>query len=199
MSFCLILLAAGDSKRFGSKIPKPFIKVGGKTILEHSLYKFNKIKQIKGIVVVFNKKHKKFFRYIKSNNFLKVTGGKTRQESTHKALKFIKKNRVKFTNVLIHDSARPNFSLKLINQIIKASKKNTVVPRIPIHDALKELIGNGILLNLPRKNFFSTQTPQSFNFNEILKLHSINKSIYKDDDLSLVHSLKKLNLLKGKK
>ncbi len=199
MSFCLILLAAGDSKRFGSKIPKPFIKVGGKTILEHSLYKFNKIKQIKGIVVVFNKKHKKFFRYIKSNNFLKVTGGKTRQESTHKALKFIKKNRVKFTNVLIHDSARPNFSLKLINQIIKASKKNTVVPRIPIHDALKELIGNGILLNLPRKNFFSTQTPQSFNFNEILKLHSINKSIYKDDDLSLVHSLKKVKFVEGEK
>ena len=199
MSFCLILLAAGDSKRFGSKIPKPFIKVGGKTILEHSLYKFNKIKQIKKIVVVFNKKHKKFFRYIKSNNFLKVTGGKTRQESTHKALKFIKKNRVKFTNVLIHDAARPNFSLKLINQIIKASKKNTVVPRIPIHDALKELIGNGMLLNLPRKNFFSTQTPQSFNFNEILKLHSINKSIYKDDDLSLVHSLKKVKFIEGEK
>ena len=42
MSFCLILLAAGDSKRFGSKIPKPFIKVGGKTLLEHSLFKFNK-------------------------------------------------------------------------------------------------------------------------------------------------------------
>ena len=199
MSFCLILLAAGDSKRLGSKIPKPFIKVGGKTILEHSLYKFNKIKQIKKIVVVFNKKHKKFFRYIKSNNFLKVTGGKTRQESTHKALKFIKKNRVKFTNVLIHDAARPNLTLKLINQIIKASKKNTVVPRIPIHDALKELIGNGMLLNLPRKNFFSTQTPQSFNFNEILKLHSINKSIYKDDDLSLVHSLKKVKFIEGEK
>ena len=28
MSFCLILLAAGDSKRFASKIPKPFIKIG---------------------------------------------------------------------------------------------------------------------------------------------------------------------------
>ena len=95
MSFCLILLAAGDSKRFGSKIPKPFIKVGGKTILEHSLYKFNKIKQIKGMLIVFNKKHKNSFVILKSNNFLKVTGGKTRQESTHKALKFIKKNKIK--------------------------------------------------------------------------------------------------------
>ena len=45
MSFCLVLLAAGDSKRFGSKIPKPFIKIGEKTLLEYSLIKFGKVKQ----------------------------------------------------------------------------------------------------------------------------------------------------------
>ena len=84
MSFCLILLAAGDSKRFNSKIPKPFIKVAGKALLEHSLIKFNKIKQIKKIVVVINKKHSRFLKEIKSNNFSKIIGGKTRQESTIK-------------------------------------------------------------------------------------------------------------------
>ena len=50
MSFCLILLAAGESKRFSYKIPKPFIKIGGKTILELSLRKFNKIEEIKNIL-----------------------------------------------------------------------------------------------------------------------------------------------------
>jgi len=199
MSFCLILLAAGDSKRFNSKIPKPFIKVAGKALLEHSLIKFNKIKQIKKIVVVINKKHPSFLKQIKSNNFSKITGGKTRQESTCKALRYIKKNRIKCTNVLIHDSARPNFSLKLIKKIINASRKNTVVPKIPIHDALKESVNEKFLLNLPRENFFSTQTPQSFNFREILALHSKNKSLYKDDDLSLVQSLKKVKFVDGEK
>ena len=199
MSFCLILLAAGDSKRFASKIPKPFIKVGGKTLLEHSLSKFNKIKQIKKIIVVINKKHKKFFRDIKSNNFSKVMGGKTRQESANKALKYIKKNRIKCSNVLIHDSARPNFSLRLIKKIINASKKNTVIPKIPIHDALKKFAGKETLLNLSRENFFSTQTPQSFNFKKILDLHSENKSFYKDDDLSLLQSLKKVKFVDGEK
>ena len=199
MSFCLILLAAGDSKRFASKIPKPFIKVGGKTLLEHSLSKFNKIKQIKKIIVVINKKHKKFFRDIKSNNFSKVIGGKTRQESANKALKYIKKNRIKCSNVLIHDSARPNFSLRLIKKIINASKKNTVIPKIPIHDALKKFVGKETLLNLSRENFFSTQTPQSFNFKKILGLHSENKSFYKDDDLSLLQSLKKVKFVDGEK
>ena len=60
MSFCLILLAAGEGKRFKSKIPKPYVKVGGKTLLEHSLLKFAKISEIKKIVVAYNAKHTKF-------------------------------------------------------------------------------------------------------------------------------------------
>ena len=199
MSFSLILLAAGDSKRLGSKVPKPFIKIGKKTLLEYSLIKFNKIRQIKKIIIVTNKKHSRFFKNIKFNNCVKIVGGKTRQESTYKALKHIKKNKIKCTNVLIHDSARPNFSVKLIKRIINASKRNAVIPKIPMHDALKESIGKKILLNLPRKNFFSTQTPQSFNFNEILDLHSRNKALYKDDDLSLVQSLKKVKFVNGEK
>jgi 2-C-methyl-D-erythritol 4-phosphate cytidylyltransferase/2-C-methyl-D-erythritol 2,4-cyclodiphosphate synthase len=199
MSFSLILLAAGDSKRLGSKVPKPFIKIGKKTLLEYSLIKFNKIRQIKKIIIVANKKHSKFFKNIKFNNCVKIVGGKTRQESTYKALKYIKKNKIKCTNVLIHDSARPNFSVKLIERIINASKRNSVIPKIPMHDALKESISKKILLSLPRENFFSTQTPQSFNFNEILNLHSKNKALYKDDDLSLVQSLKKVKFINGEK
>ena len=57
MSFCLILLAAGDSKRFNSKIPKPFVKIAGKTLLEHSLTKFSKIRQIKNTIIVIKNKH----------------------------------------------------------------------------------------------------------------------------------------------
>ena len=199
MSFSLILLAAGNSKRLSSKIPKPFIKIANKTLLEYSLIKFGKIRQIKKIIIVTNKKHSKFSKNIKFNNCVKIVGGKTRQESTYKALKYIKKNKIKCTNVLIHDSARPNFSVKLIERIINASKKNAVIPKIPMHDALKESIGKEILLNLPRKNFFSTQTPQSFNLNEILDLHSRNKALYKDDDLSLVQSLKKVKFVNGEK
>ena len=199
MSLCLILLAAGDSKRFSSKIPKPFIKVGGKTLLELSLIKFSKIKQIKKTILVINKKHKKFLKNIKLTSFTKVAGGNSRQESTYKALKYIKKKGIKCSNVLIHDSARPNISIGLIKKIINASKRDVVIPKVHIHDALKELINKKNLLNLPRENFFLTQTPQSFNFKKILNLHSENKSFYKDDDLSLVKSLKKVKFIEGEK
>tara|TARA_B100000700_G_scaffold278290_1_gene326333 strand:- start:5055 stop:6191 length:1137 start_codon:yes stop_codon:yes gene_type:complete len=199
MSFCLILLAAGNSKRFGSKIPKPFIKIGQKTLLEYSIMKFNKIKQIKKTIVVVNNKHSKYFKNIKSKNLIKIVGGKTRQESTYRALNYIKKNRIKCVKVLIHDAARPNFSLQLIKKIIKLSQKYTVIPKISIQDALKENAGTDFLLSLPREKFFLTQTPQSFNFKDILKLHDKNKFVYRDDDLSLVQSLHKVKFIDGEK
>ena len=199
MSFCLILLAAGNSKRFSHRIPKPFIKVAGRTILELSLLKFRNISQIKDIIVVTNKKHQKFIKTIKSQKFIKMIGGNTRQESTLKALRYIKRNQIKCSKVLIHDSARPNLSLKLIKKIINKSKKNTVIPKIPVNDALKIIINKNELSNLTREKFFLTQTPQSFNFKEILNLHSDKKNLYKDDDLSLVYSLKKVKFIEGEK
>tara|TARA_B100000700_G_C15026224_1_gene848294 strand:+ start:984 stop:2123 length:1140 start_codon:yes stop_codon:yes gene_type:complete len=199
MSFCLILLAAGNSKRFSSKIPKPFVRVAGKTLLEHSLIKFNNIKEIKKVIIVINNKHKKFLKQIKLKNFTKIVGGKTRQDSTFRALKHIKKNKIKCSNVLIHDSARPNFSIKLIKKIIKTSKRSMVIPRLKVTDALKEYIGKKKVLNIPRETFFITQTPQSFNFNKILELHYKNKKLYKDDDFSLLESLDKIKFINGEK
>ena len=199
MNFCLILLAAGNSKRFEHKIPKPFIKVAGKTILELCLLKFNNIKQIKNVIVVINKKHLKFIKKIKSKQFIKVIGGKTRQQSTLKALRYIKKKKLNCSNVLIHDSARPNISSRLIRRIINNSKKNTVVPRIPVNDALKSFLSKNKLLSLTRENFFLTQTPQSYQYKNILNLHLNKKLIYKDDDLSLLDTLKKVKFVDGEK
>ncbi len=197
MSYSLILLAAGNSKRFSHRTPKPFIKIAGRTILELSLFKFNNIKQIKNIIVVINKKHLKYTKKIKSKKFVKVIGGKSRQESTLKALKFIKRKKIKCSKVLIHDSARPNFSLQLIRRIINNSNKKSVIPKTPINDALKSILNKNKLLNLSRENFFLTQTPQCFNFSEILNLHLDKRLIYKDDDLSLVKKLKKVKFIKG--
>ena len=60
MSLFLILLAAGDSKRLKSKTPKPFHIVNNKTLLEHALNSFENFREIKKIVITYNKKHKKY-------------------------------------------------------------------------------------------------------------------------------------------
>ena len=94
MSLFLVLLAAGDSKRFKSDTPKPFYKINNKTLLEHSFNVFTDFINIKKTIIVYNKKHRKHINKIKLKNTIKITGGKTRQQSTFKALRYIKKMKV---------------------------------------------------------------------------------------------------------
>ena len=104
MSIFLILLAAGESKRLKSSVPKPYITVNNKKLLEHALNSFRDFRAINKTVIVYNKKHKKHLNKLNPKNTLKIAGGKTRQESTFKALKKIKKmNCRKILSDLIED------------------------------------------------------------------------------------------------
>ena len=150
MSLFLIVLAAGDGKRLKSKTPKPFNKVNNKTLLEYSLDAFKNFPEIKKTVIVYNKKNKKYLNSLKQKKALKIIGGKTRQQSTFNALKKIKE--MNCNKVLIHDSARPNPSEKLIKRIIYCLKKNdAVIPVIKINDATKISKKNIVVGNLNLK------------------------------------------------
>ena len=199
MSFSFILLAGGNSNRFKSNIPKQYHKIVGKTLIDISIDKIKEFKEIKKIIIVFNRKHKK---YLKKNNFKNIkliSGGNTRNESTYNALDYLSKSN-NTNKVLIHDAARPNFSKKLIKNILKNAKKyKTVVPVLKLQDALKIKQKNNKTLSLDKNNFFLTQTPQCFNFNEIFKLHSKRKKKYNDDDYSLIKDNKKVKLIRGEK
>ena len=59
MSICFIILAAGQSKRLNSNIPKPYIDYKGKPIVQHSIDKAKKCKKISKIILIINKKHRK--------------------------------------------------------------------------------------------------------------------------------------------
>ena len=94
MSFCLILLAAGKSSRFNSNLAKPYHKIAGKTLIEISLNKSAFFNQIKKTVIVYNIKDKKNLEKLKLKNIKFIKGGKTRQESTLNALKYLIKQKI---------------------------------------------------------------------------------------------------------
>ena len=56
MGFCFIILAGGNSHRFRSNIGKPYQKIGGKSLIEINLIKASKFKEIKKVILVYNKK-----------------------------------------------------------------------------------------------------------------------------------------------
>ena len=90
MNIFLILLAAGESKRLKSAKAKPYIIINNKTLIEHIINKVRRIKVIKKIIIVYNKKHKKKLDSLNIKNVIKVKGGKTRAQSAFLGLKRIK-------------------------------------------------------------------------------------------------------------
>jgi len=197
MTFSFILLAGGNSDRFKSNLPKQYHKIAEKTLIELSINKIKQFKEFKKILIVYNKKHKKFLKEINLKNITMISGGKTRQQSTYIALKYLQKYK-QIKKVLIHDAARPNFSKNLIEKIIFQAKKNSIIiPTLKLQDALKK--NKKKFLNLKKKNFFLTQTPQCFDLKKILQLHKENKDKYIDDDLSLIDNSNKITLISGEK
>ena len=87
---CFIILAAGESKRFNSKIPKQYHLYNGKPLIQHSIDKAILCKKINRIIIVINKKHKKFIKSLKIKNVKIILGGKTRAESAFKSLHSLK-------------------------------------------------------------------------------------------------------------
>ncbi len=202
MSFCLIILAGGNSHRFRSNIGKPYQKIAGKSLIEINVIKARKFKQIKKIILVYNKKDLKRVKSLKLKNVKLLTGGDSRQLSTYNALRHLR-NQKGISKVLIHDVARPNFSTKLFGSIIKNMKNaRAVVPKIRIHDAIKQIIDSSkeeYIVGKRRDNLFLTQTPQAFILKEIYHLHKTNSDKYKDDDISLYIDLNKVKFIEGEK
>jgi len=202
MSFSLIILAGGKSHRFKSNIGKPYQKIAGKSLVEINVDKARKFKQIKKIILVFNKKDSKRVKSLNLKNVQYVLGGKNRQQSVFNGLKNLIKSKG-ISKVLIHDVARPNFSLKLFGSIIKnMNNARAVVPKINIQDAVKQKFNSThseYILSKNRDSLFLTQTPQAFNLKEIYNLHNTNHAKYKDDDISLYMDLNRIKFIEGEK
>ena len=176
-----IILACGQSKRLKSKSPKQYIEFFEDIILNHTIKIFLKNNEIDHILLVLNKKHKKFFNKIIQDKKISYTyGGDSRQKSVFYGLKYIK--RFKPTNVLIHDANRPFTNTKLISEILKKLRKfKAVIPRIKIQDTIKKVENNKIT-HLNRDKIFALQTPQGFKFKELLKKHiNANGENFTDD------------------
>ena len=197
MNKYFVILAAGIGSRFGYKIPKQYSYIGGKYVLKYSIDKAIESNIFKKIIVVINKSHKRYFRKIKNRKITFIKGGKTRQDSSFIALKFLKKFKPNY--VYIHDAARPFFSLKLLKSIDKALKNNeAIAPVIKIDSSLKIKKKNKFF-NFDRNKALLTQTPQAFKYINLFNLFKKNKTNISDEVSLYLNNHKKIKFIKGEK
>jgi len=193
MNNYFIILASGQSKRFNAEKPKQYIVYKNKPLFEHSVEKAILSKLFKKIILVVKDKKQINKKFPKEVVILK--GGKERSDSSLIGLKYIKKFRP--SNVLIHDAARPNFSIKLLKKLTKSLKKNkAAIPTVKTTDSIKYKIKNE-LFNLNRDHSFSTQTPQAFRFNDLYRLSTKQKIKIQDEATLFIQNNLKIKFIRG--
>jgi 2-C-methyl-D-erythritol 4-phosphate cytidylyltransferase len=162
----LIIPAAGKGERLGGEIPKPYIKVAGKTILEYTLLKFKDVSGLGEVIVSTSEQYfditkKLLFSVFPNLNCKVVAGGDERQDSIRNALEKISD---KTGLIAVHDAVRPFVSKEDIeNCIEEASRSGGAVLAIPARDTIKVARQNLEIEETPnRERLWQAQTPQIF-------------------------------------
>ncbi len=196
-----IILASGSGTRCQNSLPKQFLKIGDKTILEHTLDIFETNSNIDGIVLVIPAQYRQIAIELMQNykKIIKIIdGGKTRKESSYIGINSIKEDNC---NVLIHDCARPLLTQEVLNDCIEAlDNYDAIVTAVPSSDTVIE-VENGEVKNIPdRAKLMRVQTPQCFKLSLIKKAHELSKddNNFTDDcGLVLKSKLAKVHIIKG--
>ena len=111
-----VILAGGKSKRFGQE--KSQVKLGDKTLLEHSLSKLKS--KFDKILIVTNSNTIKDYKTIKDC----IEGQLGPLVGVLSAMKWIKKNKFSYNWIATFPCDTPFFNISIIEEFYKASKLN---------------------------------------------------------------------------
>ncbi len=172
-----IVLASGSGTRLGSEIPKQFLKLAGKTVLEHTLDVFERHEAIDGIVIVAAAEFRLLVEQIVTNaGYRKVTaivnGGATRQASSASGIAAVPNDASK---ILVHDAVRPLLEPTTIERCIDAlDMYDAVDTGIPSGDTIIRVDCNDVIAEIPeRATLRLGQTPQGFRAGLLRKAHAL--------------------------
>ncbi len=163
MSVSVIIAAGGQGTRLGAGVPKQWLAIGGRTLLERSVAAFDAHPRVTQIVIVVPPGTTDAPVPPTTTPQRVVTGGASRQDSVANGFAVVSADA---DVVLVHDAARPFVSAQVIDRVIDlVIPYGAVVPVAPIHDTVKEVEAGGgtrIIATLPRERLFLAQTPQGF-------------------------------------
>lgn len=177
MSNIAIILASGSGSRFRSETPKQFLKLAGKTVLEHTLDVFEQHAGIDEIIVVVSAEHRLLTQEIIGNAGYRkigkiVIGGATRQASSAAGIAAVTGDAHK---VLVHDAVRPLLDAATIDRCLAALDHfNAVDTGIPSPDTVIRLNGDDAIADIPDRAMLRLgQTPQAFRAGVLRKAHAL--------------------------
>nr|WP_236860969.1 2-C-methyl-D-erythritol 4-phosphate cytidylyltransferase [Candidatus Arsenophonus lipoptenae] len=166
-----LIPAAGIGRRMQSNCPKQYLKIAGKTIIEHTISLFIDNPRISKIVISLNNEDI-YFNQLKIAKHLKiktVIGGCNRSDSVLFGLNYLL-DELSLNNcwVLIHDAVRPCLHKTDLNSIINFidNDPNSCggILSYPVRDTIKRSFKGKISIShtIERNDLWHALTPQFF-------------------------------------
>lgn len=162
-----VIPAAGSGRRMRGGIPKQYLPLAGKTVLEHSMAPFLAEPRICGLVVALAADDRLWPRLAPSAGkpVYTVTGGAERADSVLAALESLQTRADDRDWVLVHDAARPCLHQEHLCRLITSLEDDAVggILGVPAQDTLKRVDSERhIEATLDRQRVWLAQTPQMF-------------------------------------
>lgn len=185
-----LVAAAGQGTRLGAAVPKAFVPLRGRTLLERSVAAMETSEIVDDIIVVVSPAMEPLARRVLGGRRVRlVHGGAERADSIFAGLKSIDDEDAV---VLIHDAARALTPPGMIARVARAvlDGAEAVVPVVAVADTIKTVDGDAITSTPDRATLRAVQTPQGF---DLRVLRAANEAYFSGapgftatDDASLV-------------
>lgn len=161
----IVVPAAGASRRVGGPVPKPYLTLLGRSVLEHSLRALLAHPAIAGGVVVLAADDREWPRQPADlrQRVRATVGGRERCDSVLNGLRALDAEAEDW--VLVHDAARPCLALEDLTRLIDACRDDATggLLAVPVADTLKRAGEDGRTVEtVPRERLWRAQTPQMF-------------------------------------
>lgn len=180
--------AAGGGERLGAGIPKAFVELHGRTILEHAVAGLLESGVVARVVVVVPGALVGRAADLLGDRASVVIGGPERSDSVALGLEALGDPDF----VLVHDAARPLTPPDQVRRVVAGLDDGlrAVIPVLPVVDTVKAVDANGVVLGTPeRAGLRAVQTPQGFETGLLRRAYRQAATLRATDDAALVESL----------
>ena len=161
-----VVPAAGIGRRMGASIPKQYLMLGDRRVIDHALAVLLGHTALRGVVVALSPDDTWWqdTAYSDHPRVHRVAGGAERGHSVLNALSYLSQLARPDDWVLVHDAARPCVRAEDIDRLLAVSGKHCGgLLAHPIHDTVKQAdAGRRVAGTLPRETLWRAFTPQMF-------------------------------------
>ena len=169
-----VVPAAGAGRRMGGEVPKQYLPLDGRPVIEHTLQRLLDYPGLAGVVVALSADDQRWrsCRWAGHPAVTLVAGGRERADSVCNALRALSTLAAPTDWVLVHDAARPCLRHADIDRLLVTLRNDPVggLLAVPLHDTVKRADATGRVSETPpREQLWRAYTPQMFRLAPLLQ------------------------------